>query len=63
MLSAYELGGKKDDVLIQKAQEVADKLAFAWVGDNAMPYGFVNFSTNTPTVANVRSSDDARLCA
>ncbi|KAH7099793.1 seven-hairpin glycosidase [Auriculariales sp. MPI-PUGE-AT-0066] len=51
LLSAYELGGKKDKALLTKAQEVADKMSFAWVGDNAMPYGFLNFTTNTPTVA------------
>lgn len=29
-LSAYELSGEKYPILIQKAKEVADKMAFAW---------------------------------
>ncbi len=32
LLSAYELSGQKFPVLLQKAKEVADKMAFAWVG-------------------------------
>ncbi|EJD51253.1 seven-hairpin glycosidase [Auricularia subglabra TFB-10046 SS5] len=50
LLSAYELGGKRDRGLIRKAVEVADKMAFAWVGDNPVPYGRMNFSTNAPAV-------------
>ncbi|KAF9494946.1 glycoside hydrolase family 47 protein [Pleurotus eryngii] len=51
LLSAYELSGQKFPVLVEKAKEVADKMAFAWVGDNKVPFGFVDFSTNTPTKA------------
>lgn len=29
-LSAYELDDFKNPILLQKAQEVADKMAFAW---------------------------------
>lgn len=35
MLSAYELGGKTDETLVKQAVALGDKLAFAWVGDNA----------------------------
>lgn len=31
-LSAYDLSGQKFPILLEKAKEVADKLAFAWVG-------------------------------
>lgn len=31
-LSAYELSGEKFPILVEKAKEVADKMAFAWVG-------------------------------
>lgn len=31
-LSAYELSGQKYPILVEKAKEVADKMAFAWVG-------------------------------
>ena len=54
LISAYELTGSKHQVLIDRAHDVAAKMAVAWVGDNAMPYGFLDFSTNKPTVANVR---------
>jgi len=50
LLSAYELSGEKFPALLQKATEVADKLTFAWVGNNDIPYGLLNFSTNTPVV-------------
>ena len=32
MLSAYELSGHKYPVLVEKAKQLADQLAFAWVG-------------------------------
>ena len=32
LLSAYELSGQKYPILVEKAKEVADKMAFAWVG-------------------------------
>ncbi|EJD51258.1 seven-hairpin glycosidase [Auricularia subglabra TFB-10046 SS5] len=50
LLSAYELGGKTDEGLVRKAQEVADKMAHAWVGNNAVPYGFLDFSTDKPVI-------------
>ncbi|KAJ6588848.1 glycoside hydrolase family 47 protein [Mycena capillaripes] len=51
LLSSYELSGKKYPTLLAKAKEVADKMAFAWVGDNDIPYGFMDFSTNTPQIS------------
>ena len=32
LLSAFELSGNKHPILVTKAKELADKLAFAWVG-------------------------------
>ena len=32
MMSAYELSNRKFPVLVQKAKQLADQLAFAWVG-------------------------------
>ncbi|KAJ7033752.1 glycoside hydrolase family 47 protein [Mycena alexandri] len=51
LLSAYELSGEKYPILVQKAKEVADKMAYGWVGNNSIPYGFLDFSTNTPTIS------------
>ncbi|KAF7316325.1 alpha-1,2-Mannosidase [Mycena indigotica] len=48
LLSAYELSGKKHPELLAKATEVADKMAYAWVGENPIPFGFIDFATNTP---------------
>ncbi|KAF7325910.1 alpha-1,2-Mannosidase [Mycena kentingensis (nom. inval.)] len=50
LLSAYELSDKKHPILLEKAKEVADKMMYAWVGDNDVPYGFMDFATNTPQI-------------
>lgn len=46
LLSAYELSGEKYPVLLQKAQQVADKLAYAWTGLNVIPYGHIQPTSN-----------------
>ncbi|KAJ8082826.1 hypothetical protein PM082_008682 [Marasmius tenuissimus] len=52
LLSAYELSGNEHEILLRKAQEVADKMAYAWKSpDQTIPYGQLNFSTNTPSIA------------
>ncbi|KAH7916693.1 glycoside hydrolase family 47 protein [Hygrophoropsis aurantiaca] len=45
-VSAYELSDQKYPVLIQKAQELADHMAYAWVGNNPIPYNVIDFSKN-----------------
>ncbi|QRV76191.1 glycoside hydrolase family 47 protein [Ceratobasidium sp. AG-Ba] len=50
ILSAYELSGKKDSRLVKKAQELADKLIYGWVGDNDIPYNELNFTNDKPTI-------------
>ncbi|KAJ7780785.1 glycoside hydrolase family 47 protein [Mycena maculata] len=50
LLSAYELSGKQHPILVTKAKEFADKLAFAWVGDNVLPYNTMNFTINAPEI-------------
>ncbi|KAJ6480917.1 glycoside hydrolase family 47 protein [Mycena sanguinolenta] len=50
LISAYELSGEKLPILITKAKEVADKLAFAWIDGNAMPYNSLDFTTNSPVI-------------
>ncbi|KAK0489042.1 glycoside hydrolase family 47 protein [Armillaria novae-zelandiae] len=51
LLSVYELRGGKDEVLLEKAMEVADKMVHAWVGDNDIPFGHIDFSSNQPDIA------------
>jgi len=48
MLSAYELSDRKYPVLLEKATQLADQLAFAWVGQNVIPYGHININTSIP---------------
>ncbi|KAJ6468780.1 seven-hairpin glycosidase [Mycena sanguinolenta] len=50
LISAYELSGEKFPILITKAKEVADKLAFAWIDGNAIPYNTMDFTTNSPVI-------------
>ncbi|TFK34476.1 glycoside hydrolase family 47 protein [Crucibulum laeve] len=51
LLSAYELSNQEHPVLLTKAKEVAEKLAFAWVGTSDVPFGHIDFSNNVPKVA------------
>jgi mannosyl-oligosaccharide alpha-1,2-mannosidase len=51
LLSAFELSNQQFPILLEKAKEVGDKLAFAWVGSNDVPFGFLDFSTNTPQIS------------
>ncbi|KAF7984705.1 hypothetical protein HWV62_13008 [Athelia sp. TMB] len=49
-LSAYELSGGKYPVLVEKAEQIAAGLAYAWVGDLAAPYNYVNFTDHQAVV-------------
>ncbi|KAJ7439202.1 glycoside hydrolase family 47 protein [Mycena latifolia] len=51
LLSAYELSGEKHPFLVAKAKQVADKLAFSWVGNDIINYGHIDFTDNTPNIA------------
>ncbi|KAF8068875.1 glycoside hydrolase family 47 protein [Lyophyllum atratum] len=61
LLSAYELSDNKFPVLLQKAKEVADKMAFAWVGNNDLPFGFLNFAQNTPNIGSSNIAEAGTL--
>lgn len=47
LLSAYELSGKQYQPLLDKAKEVADKMAYAWVG-----VSYLCFATLIPSILN-----------
>jgi len=51
-LSAYELAGRRpqDRVLVEKAQQIANHLSLAWVGENKIPYGELNYTINEPVI-------------
>ncbi|THH11407.1 hypothetical protein EW146_g8052 [Bondarzewia mesenterica] len=51
LLSAYELSGKKHAILVEKAKELADRLSLGWSQGNVVPFGYVDFSANSPTIA------------
>ncbi|KAF8068873.1 glycoside hydrolase family 47 protein [Lyophyllum atratum] len=61
LLSAYELSDRKYPALLNKAKEVADKMAFAWVGGNDVPYGHMNFATNAPDPASSNIAEAGTL--
>ncbi|KAG2363458.1 glycoside hydrolase family 47 protein [Suillus spraguei] len=50
-LSAYELSGEKYPILVEKAQDLADQMAYAWVGNQVIPFGYIDFATQQPTIA------------
>ncbi|KAG9313397.1 glycoside hydrolase family 47 protein [Chiua virens] len=60
-LSAYELSGKQYDVLVQKAEQVAQQMAYAWIGDDAIPYGYINFTNHIPTFATTNIAEAGTL--
>ncbi|KZT25742.1 glycoside hydrolase family 47 protein [Neolentinus lepideus HHB14362 ss-1] len=60
-LSAYELSGFEHPILVEKAKEVADKLMYAWVGNNSIPYGYLNFTTNQPTITTTNIAEAGTL--
>ncbi|KAH7096529.1 seven-hairpin glycosidase [Auriculariales sp. MPI-PUGE-AT-0066] len=61
LLSAYELTGKTDTVLLDKAKQLGDKLAFAWVGSNVLPYPALNFSSNSASASNTNIAEAGTL--
>ncbi|KAL0959972.1 hypothetical protein HGRIS_011634 [Hohenbuehelia grisea] len=48
LLSAYELSGQHTAALVDRAKELGDKLAHAWIGDKDIPYSHLDFNTNQP---------------
>ncbi|KAG1723110.1 glycoside hydrolase [Suillus lakei] len=38
-------------MLVEKAQDLADQMAFAWVGNQSIPYGYIDFTNQQPTIA------------
>ncbi|KAG8697797.1 maturation of Asn-linked oligosaccharides protein, partial [Ceratobasidium sp. 423] len=50
LISAYELGGKKDQALIDRARDVGNKLSNGWQGTNDFPFNNLDFTTDVPIV-------------
>ncbi|CAE6452484.1 unnamed protein product [Rhizoctonia solani] len=50
LISAYELGGKKDQALIDRARDVGNKLSNGWQGTNDFPYNNLDFTTDVPVI-------------
>ncbi|KAG6901598.1 hypothetical protein C0995_010159 [Termitomyces sp. Mi166 len=53
MLSAYELSDYRYPVLLEKSQQLADKIVLAWTGDNDIPWGHIDFTSNKPKMSNI----------
>ncbi|CAE6482965.1 unnamed protein product [Rhizoctonia solani] len=50
LISAYELGGKKDQALVDRARDVGNKLSNGWQGTNDFPYNNLDFITDVPVI-------------
>lgn len=61
LLSAYELTGKKFPALVDRARDIGDKMAFAFSRKNAIPFGFLDFTDNSPTIANSNIAEAGTL--
>ncbi|KAF6757956.1 glycoside hydrolase [Ephemerocybe angulata] len=46
LLSTYELTDEKHPAILEQARKLADKLAFGWVGNNDIPFGFLDFTND-----------------
>lgn len=55
MLSAYELNGNKDGVLLTQSKILSEKLVHGWVGNNTLPWTTLDFTTDLPVMGGVRS--------
>ncbi|KAJ3510034.1 hypothetical protein NLJ89_g4901 [Agrocybe chaxingu] len=61
LLSAYELSNQEFPGLLQKAKELADKMAFAFRGTSPVPFGFLNFTTDTVMFGNSNIAEAGTL--
>ncbi|EKM77281.1 hypothetical protein AGABI1DRAFT_86588 [Agaricus bisporus var. burnettii JB137-S8] len=61
LLSAYELTGKKHQALIDRARELGDKLAFAFSRNNVIPFSFLDFSSDRPSIGNSNIAEAGTL--
>jgi mannosyl-oligosaccharide alpha-1,2-mannosidase len=53
LLSAYELNDNQPKILVDKAQELTNKLILGFEGSVGVPFGFVDFSTGLPVITTV----------
>lgn len=49
LLSAYELGGKREQGLVDQAVVVGDRLLHGWVGNNPAPFNLLRSWSTNPT--------------
>jgi len=61
LLSVYELGGQKNQFLVDKAKQLADGLSVAWTQGSDIPYGSVDFNTKSPVKANSNIAEAGTL--
>ncbi|KXN84060.1 putative mannosyl-oligosaccharide alpha-1,2-mannosidase 1B [Leucoagaricus sp. SymC.cos] len=62
LLSTYELSGKKFPALVDRARDIAHaRLSHIVHQNNVIPFGFLNFTNNSPTVANSNIAEAGTL--
>jgi len=54
LLSAYQLNGNQPQVLVDKAQQLTNKLAFAFGMTSPIPFNTIDFVSNTIPLFSVR---------
>ncbi|KAI0942114.1 hypothetical protein AcW1_009570 [Taiwanofungus camphoratus] len=47
-LCAYEMSGQQYPELVNQAKVLVDKMTSAFVGNNSIPYGYLDWNTSTP---------------
>lgn len=48
LLSSYEIGGKKEQKLVDQAKVIGDHLVKGWVGSNDIPFNTLHWNTGMP---------------
>jgi len=60
-LCTYELSGQKYPALVNQSKVLVDKMTNAFVGDNQIPYGYLNWNNNTPVTGTTNIAEAGTL--
>ncbi|KAH9917187.1 glycoside hydrolase [Fomitopsis serialis] len=60
-LCTYELSGQKYPALVNQSKVLVDKMVNAFVGDNQIPYGYLNWNNATPVTGTTNIAEAGTL--
>ncbi|KAI0729772.1 glycoside hydrolase [Fomitopsis betulina] len=60
-LAAYELSGQKYPALVNQSKVLVDRMTNAFVGNNSIPYGYVNWNDGTAVVGTTNIAEAGTL--